>query len=48
MSRDVNLEATQLADIAGTLEKVLKELRKMNFYLALMKDIQIEDEDEED
>ena len=48
MSREIIVVPDQEANIVGTLEKILKELKKMNMYLALMNDVEIQNEDVED
>ena len=48
MSRDVEIIPVQDADLTGTLLLILLELKKMNMYLALMNDTQLDDEDVEE
>jgi len=48
MSREVKITATQDSDISGTLKQILKELKKMNLYLALMTDLVVTNEDVEE
>ena len=45
MSRDVEIAPSRDSDLEGLLKKILKELIKMNLYLALMTDLEIENED---
>jgi hypothetical protein len=47
MSREITVQADDLADLLEAVTKMLKELKKMNLYLALMNDLEIEDEDVE-
>ena len=47
MTREIKVEPSQDADLIGTLEKILKELKKMNLYLALMNDLTVDDENVE-
>ena len=48
MSRDIVFVPDQEADLIGTLEKILKELRKMNLYLSYMTDLEVKNEDAEE
>ena len=48
MSREIIIKPDQETDLIGTLEKILKELRKMNLYLSYMTDLEIKNEDVEE
>jgi len=45
MSREITVQADDLADLVEALYKMLKELKKMNMYLALMNDMELTNED---
>ena len=48
MSREITIDTNDLADLLSAVTKMLKELKKINLYLAFMTDMEIENEDLED
>ena len=48
MSREITIDTNDLADLLSEVTKMLKELKKINLYLAFMTDMEIENEDLED
>ena len=48
MSREITIDTDDLADLLSAVTKMLKELKKINLYLALITDLEINNEDVED
>ena len=48
MSREIIIDTDNLADLLSAVTKMLKELKKINLYLAFMTDLEIHNEDVEE